>query len=98
MLFCLLAFEMNFCVCKKNSIWFYTQRIRISLFDAKNASISRIFEYVQKMPRLEERDERDTLWLSIDDADQVERKTLYGNLRIVVVVSIFIFSKLNCFF
>jgi hypothetical protein len=61
--------------------WFYRSylarhrpvRFRFTLCDAADNGVSRVFEYVQKISKLDGPRDSDTLFLTVDDADELDR-------------------------
>ncbi len=51
------------------------QRFRFSFVDTKDRVVSRVAEYVQRMPRLDSKE--NGLFLFLDDLEEVERETLH---------------------
>jgi hypothetical protein len=61
--------------------WFYRSflarhrplRLRFTLTDAAGRELTRVFEYVTKVGKLEQRRDSDTLFLALDDANELDR-------------------------
>lgn len=66
---------------KERRPWFYRSylarhrpvRFRFTFCDAADNAVSRVFEYVQKIPKLDGPRDSDTLFLSVDDANELDR-------------------------